>query len=341
MLKKAILGALMTVASLSMGGCANWTVIQPGHRGILFDPHAQGLHPEVLRPGYHPLRSCSFSSVCPRVEDFDVTYSTRKEDIHTISSEGLSLDLHLAVIFRPIEKELYELDTEIGVNYYDEVVGPEFRSAARGVLAHHSYLELQRNNEKIEDEIENDLRRRIKGKHVEVASITLEHVDYAPQIGEAVKAKLVAEQEAIRQKSALEAEALRKKMEIETTAEQARIRAELTIKAKKDERLIAEEQAEIDKKKAEAEAAVRVTRAEAESKERMLLAKAAAEEAKSEYSHLTPLVVQMHAYDALSKLGGTGTTIYMGDFSRVPQFLFPGYSFPNTAAPVGTKTAAK
>ena len=116
-----------------------------------------------------------------RLEDFDVTYSTRKEAIRTNSSEGLQLDIHFAVIYRPVVSELYELDTEIGLNYYDEVVGPEFRSAARGVFARHSYTELQRQNEKIEDEIEADLRRRINGKHVEIASITMEAVEYAPR----------------------------------------------------------------------------------------------------------------------------------------------------------------
>jgi hypothetical protein len=31
----------------------------------------------------------------------------------------------------------------------------------------------------------------------------------------------------------------------------------------------------------------------------------------------------IHAYDALSKLGGSGTTVMLGDWSHVPQFLFP------------------
>jgi hypothetical protein len=33
--------------------------------------------------------------------------------------------------------------------------------------------------------------------------------------------------------------------------------------------------------------------------------------------------VEMHAYDALGKLGGTGTTIMMGDYSKLPNWLFP------------------
>ena len=67
------------------------------------------------------------------------------------------------MIYRPVVTELYELDTEVGPDYYHEVIAPEFRSAARGVFARHSYPDLERNNEKIEDEIEGDLRRRTTG----------------------------------------------------------------------------------------------------------------------------------------------------------------------------------
>ena len=50
---------------------------------------------------------------------------------------------------------------------------------------------------------------------------------------------------------------------------------------------------------------------------------------------LTPLMVQMHAYDALSKLGGTGTQILLGDWSRVPNFLFPGMGGFRVSAAAG------
>jgi hypothetical protein len=34
-------------------------------------------------------------------------------------------------------------------------------------------------------------------------------------------------------------------------------------------------------------------------------------------------MVMLHAYDALAKLGGAGTSIMLGDWSHVPNFLFP------------------
>ena len=44
-------------------GCGGAT-IQPGHRGLLFDPD-RGLGHEVLAPGYHSLRGSA------RIDDFD------------------------------------------------------------------------------------------------------------------------------------------------------------------------------------------------------------------------------------------------------------------------------
>jgi regulator of protease activity HflC (stomatin/prohibitin superfamily) len=318
---------LLTIAILS-SGCAAGVMIEPGHRGLLFNPRDGGTKQEPLTPGYYSLPSCFLRSACSRVDDYDVTYSTRKEEIQTTSSEGLVMQLRVAVIFRPIVQELYQLHTEIGPSYYDEVIGPEFRSAARGVFARHSYLDLQKQNEKLEDEVETETRRRCHGKHVEIASITLESITYAPEINQAVQAKLVGEQEAIRKKAAAEAEALREKLALEHEAEKERLKAEAARKAKEEERKMAEEQAKVDVVRADArviaaKADVSVAKAEAEAT--TIRAKAKSEELRAETQGITPLVVQMHAYDALGNLGGKGTTILLGDFSHLPQFLFPGF----------------
>jgi regulator of protease activity HflC (stomatin/prohibitin superfamily) len=313
------------VPFLALAGCA---MVEPGHRGVLFDPHGGGVQHEVLGPGYHRVAAWA------RVDDFDITYSTRHEEVHTISAEGLGLDLKVSIIFRPILAEVYELDTEVGGNYYDEVIGPEFRSAARGVFARHSYLELQKLNQKIEDEIEAELRSRVTGKHVEINSVTMEQIEYAPEISAAIREKLVSEQDAVRKKSQLENDSLRQRLQreheaeqarltLEHQAEQAKLKAEAALREKHNERSIAEEQSAIDKLRAEAEAKTRLVRARAEAEERSLLAKAHAEERRAEAVALTPLQVAMHAYDALGKLGGGGTTVLLGDFSRVPSFLFP------------------
>ena len=206
---------------LALGACAGCgAVVEPGHRALFFDPHNKGLRPEVLGPGHYSLGTYG------RLEDFDVTYSTHKEELHTSSSEGLAVKFSIAVIYRPIISELYELDNEIGRNYYDEVVGPEFRSAAQGVIARHSYADLQKQNEKIEDEIEGNLRRRTSGKHVEIASVTIEAIEYAAEIWTAHKVQLLADLEAARQRGVLENDSLKEKLAIKLRGEQERLRLE-------------------------------------------------------------------------------------------------------------------
>jgi regulator of protease activity HflC (stomatin/prohibitin superfamily) len=308
--------------------CAYYTV-NPGHRGLRFDPHEGGLHQRVLEPGIYNLGWCVLRD-CGSVDDFDVTYSTHKELVHTVSSEGLAMDVHLAIIYRPILSELYDLANEIGGQYYDEVVGPEFRSSSRGVFARHSYGELMVKNEKIEDEIEGEVRRRTHGKHVEIASVTIESVDYAHEIATAVREKLVAEQDALRQKAAIEAEALRKRTQIETEAQAAKLRsdadseaekrrAEIELLKQKNARSIAEEQVAVEK----AEAAARIVKAHADAQELQIRAVGESAENRAKATALSPLMVQVEGFKALAALGGADTAIYLGDWSQAPAFLFP------------------
>jgi hypothetical protein len=302
----------MVLALSCCAGCSTG-IVEPGHRAVFFDPANKGVRPEVLGPGRYKL------GVYGRLEDFDVTYSTHKEALRINSADRLQIDVHLAIIYRPIVSEIYELDTEIGPNYYDEVIGPEFRSAAHGVFARHTYQELDQRIEKIEDEIEADVRRRITGKHVEISSIVMEAIDYAPEIAAAHRARLVGEQESARQKSAIEADALKQKLTLELRAEQEKLETEAAVRKKQNEVRIAEEDAKLEK----VQSASGIIRAKAEAEERIVLAKAEGEEKRAQARSLTWFEVQMHAYDALGKLGGENTHLYIGDWAKLPHFLFP------------------
>jgi regulator of protease activity HflC (stomatin/prohibitin superfamily) len=334
----------LALAAATLTGCATAT-IEPGHRGLYFAPTGGGLNREVLQPGKYKLGWCFLYCTSNRVDDFDVTYSTRTEAIHTQSNEGLDVDLKLSVIYRPIVTELYQLDTEIGSNYYDEVVGPEFRSACRGVFARHSYSELQKKNESIENEVEAELRRRTAGKHVEISSVTLETVNYAPEIAEKIRQKIAGEQEAARQqaaiawdaekkrqiatadaaqkKAALEQEAERQKLELSKEAETARFKGEQQLAALEMQRKVSKAESEMSRLRAQTEAEKKIIDAKADAEVAKQMAHAHAEEQRAETAGVTPMQVAMHAYDALAHLGGTGTTIVLGDWAHVPNFLFP------------------
>jgi regulator of protease activity HflC (stomatin/prohibitin superfamily) len=381
--------ALATFALTMGAGCAGAT-IQPGHRALYFDPGNGGIQHEVLQPGWYRTACMPWvpDNKCPRVDDFDVTYSTSKEQLHTLSSEGLPLELRIAVAYRPIVAELYLLDTEIGPNYFDEVIGPEFRSATIGVFAQTSYVDLQRKNGLIEDQIEKELRQRLKGKHIEVSSVLIEKVTYAPEILQSEKERVVSQEQTLRNKQLLENEALQKKralelqaetkkLELETQTEQKRLelqaqaeqskltartdlevkeiqikrdtdeekfRIESALRNKKAEKQLVAQQADIDKMKADADATASVARARGEANARIALAKATTEENRADAAKIGPMQVMMHGYDALGQLGGANTTFMLGDWSKLPQWLFPRvpafqsafapyYGWPGAGAP--------
>jgi len=330
---------LVFLATFALG-CGRQAV-EPGQRGLRYSPHDGGVKPEVLQPGSYSLGWCVFRD-CGYIETYDVTYQTRKESVFTPSSEGLAMDVNCVITYRPVTSELFQLHTEIGKDYYEEIVGPEFRSAARNVLARHSYTTLVGNLDKVEDEIEEEVRRRIRNKHVEVASITLEKIKYSsPEIAQAVEKRLIGQQEAARQKAAIEAQAAREKTQIELAAAQAKLKAEtdatqarlqnelaaeklkreaeLALSQAKNQKAVLENQIAIDKLEAEQ----KLIRARAVSNERTLLAAAKAAENRADAAAHTAYTVQAAGYEALGKLGGNGTTIFLGDWSRAPQFLWP------------------
>ena len=365
--------AALVAAALGTTGCAT-TTVEPGHRGLYFAPNDGGLRREALMPGKYKLGWCFLYCTPNRVDDFDVTYSTRGENIDTKDSDGLVMHLRLSVRYKPIESEIYQLDTEIGPNYYDEVIGPEFRSACRGVFARHSYMELQKKNETIENEVESELRRRTAGQHVDISSVTLENVDYTPEINLKNQQRIAAEQEKQRQLAAIKAEqekntaeaekrasslkeaAEQKKIQTEAEAEQksleilkqaeteklqlqkeaenqklelaneaanAKFKAEQALTALDQRRKAARAELEINKLQATADAATKVIAARAEADAARAMAQAHAEEKRAETAGITQGEVMEHAYDALGKLGGSGTTIVLGDWAHVPSFLFP------------------
>jgi len=363
----------IAAAALGTTGCAT-TVVEPGHRGLYFAPNDGGLNREVLQPGKYKLGWCFLYCTPNRIDDFDVTFSTHIEKIATKSAEGLDMSLELSVIYRPIVSELYQLETEIGPNYYDEVVAPEFKSACRGVFARHSYKELQKKNESIENEVEDEVRRRTAGKHIEIASVTLEQVVYAPEMAEKIRQQLVAEQEkervlasiaaetqktaaeAERRKAATQSEAAQKMLELQTEAakKKAEVEAdasekelELTKEAEEQKLELSTEAAnakfkaeqqlaslDIARKAAKADLDVGKMHAEAAAQTKLIEGRADAEiaraqasahaaERRAETAGVTPMEVMVHAYDALAHLGGSGTTIVLGDWAHVPNFLFP------------------
>jgi hypothetical protein len=117
---------------------------------------------------------------CHRDAEFDVRAGRSECGSDRVrlrkNDSDLPRRLRRSVDQRSIIAELYQLDTEIGPRYYTNVVGPEFRAASRACFAAHSIKDLPDAHSKLEEEIEANVRRRVVGKHIEIASVTFEGV---------------------------------------------------------------------------------------------------------------------------------------------------------------------
>ncbi|HEY1956967.1 MAG TPA: SPFH domain-containing protein [Polyangiaceae bacterium] len=167
---------------LAVTACGG-VVIDPGHRGLVFDSHT-GLQREVLAPGHHGLGAGQ------RVDDFDVTYSRRSVTVKAVSSEELPVAVDVSVVYRPIVSELYELDTEMGPTYYAKVIDPALRAVVLACLARHTFLDLTRLGTTLADETESDLRQRLAGRHIEIADVSFTSVVLPKEIADAISHKL-------------------------------------------------------------------------------------------------------------------------------------------------------
>jgi regulator of protease activity HflC (stomatin/prohibitin superfamily) len=173
---------VLALACVTLMGCSG-VLIEPGHRGLYFDPSYGGLQREIPQPGWYRTPCGIFRSACPRVEDFDVTFKTKKESADTISRDGHAMRVDGSVTFRPILVELRELDLELGAKYYDEVVSPEFRDVLRTVLARYVVEEARRSNARLEGEIASELRARLRGKHIEISAVMLDKLAAPAETG--------------------------------------------------------------------------------------------------------------------------------------------------------------
>jgi hypothetical protein len=162
--------------------------------------------------------------------------------------------------------------------------------------------------------------------------------------------ELAAESE--QKKLAVKTELELSKLQIQKDTDEEKFRLDSALRNKQVERKVTVEQAQIDRLKAQAEAATHVTQANGDAAARLAEAKATAAENRTASETVTPMHVMMHAYDALGHLGGSGTSIMLGDWSKLPTWLFPRvpafqgafnpwYMWPGAPGPLAAPTSGQ
>jgi len=196
-------------------GCA-CPVVQSGHRGIVFKSFGGGTSKEVLNEGLHVMPI--WNSVIP----YDMRVHEMKEQLTVISSNGLTMQVDASIRYRPETNELFELQTTIGPEYDQKVIGPVVRSEARKVFGRYQPEEIySTKREEIERQIYDEVLKALKGKHVVVEAILVRDVLLPETIKTAIADKLAEEQRSQKMKFTLDKErqeATRKKVEADGIA---------------------------------------------------------------------------------------------------------------------------
>jgi len=224
-MRRSLLLACLAIAPF-LPGC-RCTTVDSGHRGIVFKALAGGTSDQVLGEGTH------FLPLWNSIITYDTRVHEMKEQLNVLSSNGLTLKVEASVRFRPDVEKLFQLQTQIGPDYDQKLIGPIVRSEARKVFGRYQPEEIySTKREEIERQIYEEVTKALQGKHVIVEAVLVRDVILPEAIQTAIADKLAEEQRSQKMRFTLDKErqeAQRKQIEGEGIAKyQSIVRQGLT-----------------------------------------------------------------------------------------------------------------
>ena len=177
--------AVLLASMVTAAGCA--TRVPAGRFG-LYVYASSGVGHEVLGPGLH------WHMPWTHVLTFPGQWYEYEETIDVLTADDVHLSVKVGMALRPNVRELYELQRDFGATFYETFAESAFFTSTRTVLAHYNMVDLPENSEKIEAEIRAHVDERIRGNHLELGRIALQHIDYPPSVQAAIEQRLVVQQ---------------------------------------------------------------------------------------------------------------------------------------------------
>lgn len=184
-MKKQFLIIVSLLAVILLMGCG--TMIPGGYKG-LYQGHFAGVDTTIYPNGF------KWAVAWNDIILYDIRWKTQSENVDILSLDDLHMDVEVALRLRPKPDELYFLHTEIGQQYYEQVVQQQFRSISRSVFAEYKYNDIPKKSVEIQNAILIQLTENLKGKHLDLDAVEIKHVEYPPQVKQAADLKLATEQ---------------------------------------------------------------------------------------------------------------------------------------------------
>jgi len=179
------------VIAITLSGCS---VIKPGYNSLKNNNWAKGLKTDRIY-GDGVVWHWPWTSMI----DYNLQWQTYSEKVAILTEDELHINLVVSVTLRPTMEELPLLELEVGRNYYNSIVRPEFISITRNIFSSYKYSLVSPESPKIEAEIFKTLVSKTIGKHLQFDNVTVDHIEYPAIVTSAVNRKLAVEQ-AIEQK---------------------------------------------------------------------------------------------------------------------------------------------
>jgi regulator of protease activity HflC (stomatin/prohibitin superfamily) len=271
--------ALAACALLGLSSTAcSYATVGSGEVGVVWTPEGK---PRSLPEGQWGVGSGDVTTL------YNARSQERGENLEVLASNGLRIVLDTSVRYHIVVPEAVALDHELGVHYYDVLLGPTLRSQARRVVGRYQPEEIySTQREQIEHQIREGMEAAIKGRHVVLEGVLIRNVTLPDSIQAAINDKLQAEQAALKMKFVIdEADAQGKKELMEAKAQAER------------DKIAALSQAEVDR--------IQVEQA---GKAKKIEAEATDEYERIVQQHMTERMLAWQRIDALKALAASGNS---------------------------------
>lgn len=318
----------LSLASLcvlsTLAGCA--TVVS-GNERALFYSASSGMSKTPVGSGWY------WHLPWNHYVKYDLRWKQHQEDIHIHSMDGLHMDVSLVVVVRPNPAEIYELDLSVGPNFYEQVVRPAVFAAARDASGKFKHLDIATKTHLVETAIAAAMLEHLKGQHIEVAEVAIQHFDLPEEV-EAAANRTAASAQLLAAKD-VDLQLAHKEADIDKEKKRGAIEAEGLERQMRADQELAHQQAQLkieevtrlaEKEDAEAHAEQQVLLAEADAKSIELRAAAERDRILAVSKALTPDYIRLQGIENLAKaLSGSNEKLFVLPTGKdgLPGFFSP------------------
>jgi len=188
-LSKCVVSTLVLAAMAAfVAGCT--TYVKPGEQGLRYRSfHRPALQQTAKSEGLYwrwPWNS---------VQVYDVTWQSKSEPVEILTADDLHVQTTVTVTFRPKRAKLYDLATQLGPTYYEQVIRPPFQTIARSEFAKHEHNKLAKESPAIQNDILAKLQAATEGKPIDIDRVSIDHIQYDKSVTAAISAKVATEQQ--------------------------------------------------------------------------------------------------------------------------------------------------